>query len=255
MSPIQNEVTEQKAGLAGMRGRVINSISLENDAGSTQAVTTLELGGTVAVDDTVTIKLIGVTIESLPAAATTLTDLASKLVDAIRANPVYNKTGVTSSGAVLTFTGRANFDVPVSTERALSTIVEVIPVSLGSSISPGVGVVSFLEGKCRNLKAGDEATIAANFVGIVQGTSNSLGGIFEHEDIVPITDLGSGWVHTETEVSVGEDVYIRHTANGNNTRIGGFSNAAGTGLVQIATGAKWVRADGSDLALLKVNVI
>ena len=64
---------------------------------------------------------------------------------------------------------------------------------------------------------------------------------------------GRIYVETEGEVSVGDDVYVRHTADGDLDELGGFAGASGTGLVEL-TSARWHKGTNAEgLAVLQVN--
>ena len=69
---------------------------------------------------------------------------------------------------------------------------------------------------------------------------------YRHTEPMSVVQLGSVWVPVESEVTINSDVYVRFQASGGNTKIGGFSGTAGTGLVKLV-GARWEHG-GSEIA-------
>lgn len=76
-------------------------------------------------------------------------------------------------------------------------------------------------------------------------------------DALNVLRKGYIWVQIEADVSVGDPVLVRHTADGGLDKLGAFAPAAGTGLQDISAIAKWEKgglaADG--IALLEINLI
>lgn len=75
-------------------------------------------------------------------------------------------------------------------------------------------------------------------------------------DPIPVLRSGKIWVICEDAVDPSKPVYIRHTANGGNTVIGGFAGAAGTGLSLAPAGWRWLSktTTTNQLAVLAVNL-
>ena len=66
---------------------------------------------------------------------------------------------------------------------------------------------------------------------------------YKINDSVPVLSFGRAWVETESAgTDTTKDVYVRHTAAGANTKLGAFSDAAGTGLAKLDN-AKWRSED------------
>ncbi len=73
-------------------------------------------------------------------------------------------------------------------------------------------------------------------------------------DPVPVVSVGTMWVICEATTDPSLPVYIRHTANGGNTVIGGFSSAAGTGLSLAPPGFRWMTKTTATGALAKLAI-
>ena len=78
------------------------------------------------------------------------------------------------------------------------------------------------------------------------------------ERTLAVLNFGRVWVETESDsTDTSKDVYVRHTAAGANTKIGVFSDAAGTGLAKLEN-ARWLSEDvldGTDrIAILEVRL-
>lgn len=73
-------------------------------------------------------------------------------------------------------------------------------------------------------------------------------------DPVSVIREGSVYVLSEATVNPSLPVYIRHTANGGNTIIGGFSSAAGTGLSLAPAGWRWASTTTATTQLAKLEV-
>lgn len=72
-------------------------------------------------------------------------------------------------------------------------------------------------------------------------------------DYVDIFNRGDIWVSCEsTNVKPGESVYVRHTADGLKTTLGGVANAAGTGL-ELVDGAMFISTASDGLVIIKLN--
>lgn len=73
-------------------------------------------------------------------------------------------------------------------------------------------------------------------------------------DPVAVMRVGSIYVLSEATVDPSLPVYIRHTASGGNTIIGGFSSAAGTGLSLAPAGWRWTSKTTATTQLAKLEV-
>jgi hypothetical protein len=74
----------------------------------------------------------------------------------------------------------------------------------------------------------------------------------------PIACMKKGriWVPTETEVAVGDEVFVRFEAGGNGTQLGAFGNTADSASCAQLTTAKWFQGGGgsaTSFAVLEVN--
>ena len=74
---------------------------------------------------------------------------------------------------------------------------------------------------------------------------------------VPVMTKGRAWVQIEADVDVGDEVWCRHTVDASLDKLGAFAPATGTGLTQIATGARWVKGGtaAQGIALLEFDVL
>lgn len=93
-------------------------------------------------------------------------------------------------------------------------------------------------------RPGAAADITAHFQGIAvritarephNATTQVDGGtgFYVAKDQLPVLRTGVIWVTFETTATQDDPVYCRHTANGGLNVIGGFANAAGTGLALV----------------------
>ena len=68
-----------------------------------------------------------------------------------------------------------------------------------------------------------------------------------------ILSQGDIWVSCEsTGAKPGDNVYVRHTADGTKTTLGGVASAAGTGL-DLVSGAMFISGTTNGLAIIKLN--
>lgn len=66
---------------------------------------------------------------------------------------------------------------------------------------------------------------------------------------------GRIWVAVEEAITVGDDVYFRHTAGGGGSEIGAFRNDADTATCDQVTNAQWLQGStGAGVALLELNI-
>jgi len=64
---------------------------------------------------------------------------------------------------------------------------------------------------------------------------------------------GRFYVEVEADVSVGDSVYVRHTADGALDKLGAFAGASGSGLVELP-GCRWLQGARKGAAVLGVNL-
>ena len=73
--------------------------------------------------------------------------------------------------------------------------------------------------------------------------------------VVSVIRKGRIFVATEGSVDAGDDVYVRHTADGDLDELGGFAGASGTGLAEL-TQCRWLRGTNEDgIAELQVDFV
>lgn len=91
----------------------------------------------------------------------------------------------------------------------------------------------------------------------IESSRDSDDPAYPAQDTVNVLRKGYIWVQIEADVSVGDPVLVRHTADGGLDKLGAFAPAAGAGLQDISAVAKWEKgglaADG--IALLEINLI
>ena len=93
-------------------------------------------------------------------------------------------------------------------------------------------------------------------LGVTMWDNTQLNNPYLVGDPVPVMRQGTMWVVREDSGDESTPVYIRHTANGGNTVIGGFAGAAGTGLALAPAGFRWLTKTTAtnQLAKLLVNL-
>lgn len=93
-------------------------------------------------------------------------------------------------------------------------------------------------------------------VGVTMWDTTALSNPYAANDPLPILKQGEIFVVREDAGNDSTPVYIRHTASGGNTVIGGFAGAAGTGLSLAPTGFRWMSTTTAtnQLAILAVNL-
>jgi len=135
-------------------------------------------------------------------------------------------------------------------DRPLNGVQEVESKTVGAAQAAGIG-----EGLGLTRVADDTVGLpaaAGDITGHFQGVSVRLtarephngsaivdggAGMYIAKDQIPVLRTGVIWVPFEAAANQDDPVYCRHTANGGLNVIGGFANAAGTGLA-LVTGAK-----------------
>ena len=78
---------------------------------------------------------------------------------------------------------------------------------------------------------------------------------YEGGSAINVATSGRLYVPVEESVSVGDDVYYRHTADGSLDVIGGFAASSGTGLAQLSSGAKWIHGSQDGVAVLQFDFV
>ena len=81
---------------------------------------------------------------------------------------------------------------------------------------------------------------------------------YPDERTLAVLNFGRAWVETEDAATdTTKDVFVRHTADGANTKLGVFSAAAGNGLAKLEN-ARWLSEDvldGTDrIAVVEVRL-
>jgi hypothetical protein len=90
--------------------------------------------------------------------------------------------------------------------------------------------------------------------GVTMWDGTALSNPYVANDPVPVVRVGVVWVISEAATNPTLPVYIRHTANGGNTTIGGFSSAAGTGLSLAPAGWRWASSQTATTGLAKLQI-
>lgn len=88
-----------------------------------------------------------------------------------------------------------------------------------------------------------------------QGIIDDQSSFYPGGSAVNVLRKGRIWVPTESPVSVGDSVYVRHTASGDLTDLGVFAGGSGTGLAEL-TQCRWLKGTNAEgLALLQVDFV
>lgn len=85
----------------------------------------------------------------------------------------------------------------------------------------------------------------------------ALAGALGVDELEEATVLRRGrvWVVVEEAISIGDDVFFRHTAGGGGTEIGAFRTDADTATADQVTQAEWLsETAGAGVALLEINL-
>jgi hypothetical protein len=91
-------------------------------------------------------------------------------------------------------------------------------------------------------------------LGVTMLDVTALTNPYAANDPVPIVRYGTMWVIREDAGDESTPVYVRHTANGGNTVIGGFAGAAGTGLALAPAGFRWLSKTTATNQLAKLFI-
>jgi len=136
----------------------------------------------------------------------------------------------------------------------------ISPFANGSGADVGFGIMvrrdaTNLEDQFDNFSATGQTPL-----GILVHThatqSRALAGSDGLEALEEASVLSKGriWVAVEEAITVGDDVYFRHTA-GTGTEIGAFRNDADTASCDQITNARWLQGStGAGVALLEINI-
>lgn len=115
--------------------------------------------------------------------------------------------------------------------------------------------------------AGDEGTIelpdssGALICGIavrsltVEEGAASVENAYPADSACAVMKKGRIWVQVEKAVTVDDDVYVRHTANGGNTQLGAFRDDSDTNRAIQITNARFVTSSsGSGIVQVEINL-
>lgn len=114
-------------------------------------------------------------------------------------------------------------------------------------------------------RPGQASDITSHFQGIAvritarephNATTQQDGGtnMYVAKDQLPVLRTGVIWVLLEAAANQDDPVYCRHTANGGLNVIGGFANAAGTGLALVANAKVLDTIAAAGLARVRLGV-
>lgn len=86
-------------------------------------------------------------------------------------------------------------------------------------------------------------------------SGGTAGYTYQIGDTVEIVKRGQVWVTVEEAVSPADDVYVRHTANGDNTQRGAFRTSSDSSNAALLAGARFLTtAAAGSVALLDLNL-
>ena len=135
-----------------------------------------------------------------------------------------------------------------------------IPMANGSGATVGFGIMvrrdaSNLEDQFDNFSATGQTPLGVLVHTHAQQDSSvaGSGGVVSLE-MASVLRRGRIWVAVEEAITVGDDVYFRHTS-GTGTEIGAFRNDADTATCDQITNAEWLQGStGAGVALLEINI-
>lgn len=110
------------------------------------------------------------------------------------------------------------------------------------------------EFKSRLPTAAGDITTTGLVLGVSVYDSMRMSAGYAAGDLVTILHKGVIWVLVEDAVTEGGAVYVRHTANGGATTIGGFRGTTDTGASLLAGATFRSSASAAGLAILEINV-
>ncbi|MEW6494499.1 MAG: hypothetical protein AB1589_18580 [Cyanobacteriota bacterium] len=247
---------ESAVAIAGMQGerRIFGGIAtFLNAAGQSSQVNTVTVG-TATPSTAYRVIIDGNTITYTSTATDTATGIGEGLIAEIN----LAGTGVTarSTGAgTFTLTGYPGvaFTASVSGGGVGYAIASTATAANSAPIEFGSAVVRETTDKENVARLPSSNT--QKFLGIAlhnhksQKYSSETGEYkanYRHTEPMSVVQLGSVWVPVESSVTLNSAVYVRFQVSGSNTKIGGFSGTAGTGLVKLV-GARWEHG-GSEIA-------
>lgn len=86
-------------------------------------------------------------------------------------------------------------------------------------------------------------------------SGGTAGFTYQIGDSVEIVSRGRVWVTVEEAVSPSDDVYVRHTANGDNTQRGAFRTSSDSSNAALLAGARYLTtASANGVALVDLNL-
>lgn len=273
-SPLQGRVSEERVqGVAGDladNGEHDVLTYFNNDPRTAQVdtiTTPADPASSPGADTTYTITVNGVEITYTDDGSPTRAEIAEGLRDAVNAEPEVNGTVVaTATGTTTILTARVageGFTTTVDSNLSLANTTandEADSVPFGRAVIVD-GLDAPSKAKAVNSTDVSDADDAAAFICGVTARDKTQelevdSDLAEYGPNQPMGVLRDGRIYVEIEGAIPSDptdVFVRTAADGSLDKIGGFAGASGTGLVQWS-GARWVRAAGSGLAVLDVSV-
>lgn len=121
------------------------------------------------------------------------------------------------------------------------------------AIAAGRLCVRQSEGKARLPTAAGDITTAGLVLGVSRYDAMRPSPGYAVNDVVAVLHNGVIWVLVEDAVTEGGAVYVRHTANGGATTIGGFRGTTDTGAALLGNATFRSSASAAGLAMLELN--
>ena len=221
---------------------------------------------TVAAESTsATLTLLGIEFSG---AGANINAVAADLVAEINAEPLVNGSLIAEADTADVIVTAKIGGIPFSYAAGTNTTAAVTQANATSAPIP-FGRAVLLSGEsdegdalCKLVDANKPAAIFGISVYTATFEKSRPDSAFERNpsqyppnSIVNVLREGRIFVETEAAVSVGDSVYVRHTADGALDQLGGFAGDSGTGLAEL-TNCKWVRGSNSDgLAVLQVQFV
>lgn len=230
-----------------------------NDDPRAKQISTFTVAST-STEGTVTLE--GLEIES----DTGLADesaVAADLVDKINNEPLVNGVLVaeqsTADVVVTALVGGTGFEAEAGTNTTLAATqanAEADPVPFGRLVAEDGQSGS--DGELLAKIVGSATDVTADALGVALYTASyekSQGddGEYPAQATMNVLRKGRVYVPTEVDVAVGDDVYVRHTADGSLDVIGGFAKASGTGKAELSD-ARWIRGTERGVAVLQIDL-
>ena len=241
-----------------------------NSTAGAEGVWTITVGGAPAIGQQYTIQINGYTITTRQLTAATTADATAAIVEAINGEPLVNgRVIATGADPVVTVTGRfEECEFEITSAEADLTLAEVTANAVGAEIPFGRVVISDAFGATsQNMVARlpdavavpDAATLLTVIAGVtVYDPSSAKVDGDRYLAGCPMAVMRGGYLFVETEAEIAtpqDPVFVRVAVDGALDKIGSFSNAAGTGLVELTQWAKWERKTSlTNLAVLELNM-